>query len=210
LGRLQKETPEEIEEIEQVLAEIAEEQPVVRITVRENGEFTNVYLDKLMDESELELEEDEETEDENEEEETEEEETEDEGETEEDEDENEEEEEGDVSYEDIMEMKQKDLISLIKENKLKTKTNMPINTMRKKVCEELGLEPSEEETEEETEEVEEEVEIKKGSKVIFLHKGKTTEAKVLSIDGDTLKVKTKDGTVIKVPAAKCEADDTPF
>lgn len=186
-----------LDNLEDTLSEIVAAEPLVRITVKENGEFTNVYLDKLLDEDETE------TDEGNGDESSSEEETEVEAGG-----------EDEVSYEDIMEMPQKDLVTLIKDNELTTKTNIPINTMRKKVCEELGLEPAAEgETEAETESEGEEggdEEFAVGGGVIFLHQGKTTQAKIVKINGDKLKVKTKGGQLIDVAAVKCESFDVPF
>lgn len=49
LARLGKEIPEDPAELEDVLAEIADEQPLIKMKVVTKGEFTNVYIDKLLD-----------------------------------------------------------------------------------------------------------------------------------------------------------------
>lgn len=88
LAKFGYELPENFEDIEDILEAIVKDEPVVRITVKTNGDFTNTRLNKVLDE-EADEESDEESDEEDDDEESEEEDEEDDEEDEEDEEEEE-------------------------------------------------------------------------------------------------------------------------
>jgi hypothetical protein len=212
------------ESLESILDQINESELVGVIQVKQNGDYTNVYLNKV------ELEESEDAEEDGAEESEEESEDEAEEEASDDEDENDSEEEEEAEEEEAEEEATIEKGSTVLYQKPKSKkaeefevlsvdekkgtaklkgipTSVPLAELTLVEAEE---EAEEEEEEEEAEEVEEEadaeeedddtVELEVGSKVACDIKGRPVKGTVVSIDADseTAKVKTADGKILKV------------
>lgn len=169
----------ELDELESILKELVEREALVRFRVKEKGEFTNVYVDRVVDpddyddllgfdekpkksksksKSKSKDDDDDSDSDDSDSDDSDDADDDDSDDDDSDDDDSgdddaddddadddaddDDDSEGEFSYEDIMAMSAADIKKLIKDNKLKTNPKIPLPTLRKKLVEELGLEPS--------------------------------------------------------------------
>lgn len=185
LAKLGYELPESIKEIIGIAKEIAKDQPSCRIRVKTNGEFQNVFLDKMVDakdeeDSEEESEEisgDEEDEDEVPE-----------------EPEDEDDEDGEEDSEDDDNDDEED------EDEDDEESDSEDDDEESSDDDEDSDESEDEESDDDDDSDDEGVEVKKGQKVTATIKGKEVDATVLAVleDEEKIKVKTVDGKVLKL------------
>lgn len=141
-------------------------------------------------------------------------------------------EEVDLTYEVVMELKQKELIQIITDNELKVNKKSPLPQLRKSICKVLELEPADDDDDADDEPApkgkagkassksgkksskdddDDDDEIEVGDLVFGLHDGETIQGKVTEIDGKTCTVKPKKGKAYEgVKLTKVEKATTPF
>ena len=186
-----------------ILQEIVDADLLVKIQVKEKGDFVNTYLNKLLDEADFDdLDEgdgkkpssgkkD--------------------GKKAEDDPPRDEDEGEEVTFVMVMEMAAEELDEIIKGNSLEVDTSFKLLKKRMAVAEALGLEEDDDTTTDDGKSGDDDTKPTEGCKVLFLLKGKTKEGEVLKVTGDKLSVKVMpDGPTVEVAVDECEVDDTPF